>query len=77
MPKTVSGRLFEDSSGRQLETLTFSPDGSRLAASTWGNSIILWDVKKGDVVAAVDEGVGTGWTDGRCILEFTPDENTS
>jgi WD40 repeat protein len=72
-PETVSGKPFDRSGQPNVEKLTFSPDGTRLAASTSGNSLFLWDVSSGDLVAAIEEGLASGWTEGRCVLAFTPD----
>jgi hypothetical protein len=72
-PDRVSGKPFDPSGPGKVEVLTFSPDGARLAVSTWRNSIFLWDASNGDLVAAIQEGLGSAWTEGRCILAFTPD----
>jgi WD40 repeat protein len=72
-PKTVTGVPVDRLGSDVVEDMVFSPDGARLAASTWENCVFLWDVRKGELVAAIQEGLGSGWTEGRCLVEFTAD----
>jgi hypothetical protein len=72
-PRTVSGQPLDRLGSQTVETLTFSPDGTLLAASTWANVVFVWEIKNGNLIAGTQEGLGTGWTEGRCILAFTPD----
>jgi len=56
-----------------IETIALSVDGKRLAAASSDNEVFLWDLTTGENVASIREGVGTGWTEGKCWIGFTPD----
>jgi WD40 repeat protein len=56
-----------------FEALSFSPDAKRLAASSLSNEVFVWDIASGEQVAAIQEGQGSGWTEGRCWIGFAPD----
>ena len=74
-PETVSGEPPSLAAlGHQyFEGLVIAPDSSKAAAATSGNCTYLWDYRTGANIAAIHEGTGTGWAEGRCILGFTPD----
>jgi WD40 repeat protein len=71
-PNIVSGEPSGRMGTQSPVMLAFSRDGARMAASTNANCLFLWDFKKRELVAAIREGLGSGWADGRCFIAFTP-----
>jgi WD40 repeat protein len=53
--------------------LMFSPDNRYVAASTDGNEVVVWERTSGKQVVDITEGLGSGWSDGRCCITFAPD----
>ncbi|MDP7189283.1 MAG: hypothetical protein QGI74_05395, partial [Phycisphaerales bacterium] len=73
-------RFWDAGSGEELSTLrghegdvcsvTFSPDGTRLASGSWTSGIVrLWDVAAGEELAVL-RGHKRGW---KLSLAFSPD----
>jgi WD40 repeat protein len=50
-----------------------SPAGDRIASGSYQNEISAWKSDTGAEVFHFSEGVGSGWTEGRCYVSFTSD----
>lgn len=56
---------------KQVSSVAFSPDGTKIAGVNWDNSIRLWDVRTGKGIHTLD-----GHTDSVEIMVFSPDGTT-
>jgi WD40 repeat protein len=67
---TAAGKTVAAMSGQRpyLVDATFSADGARVAAWSWGNVIGVWDVVSGRQIASLE-----GHTDGVAAVAFTRD----
>jgi WD40 repeat protein len=84
--------VFDTNSGRQLAFLdseegtragdavimmAIAPSGSYLAASTFRNEVLLWDLISGKRIAQFKEGKpGAFGVSGTCLLAFSPDSRS-
>jgi hypothetical protein len=53
--------------------VALSPDSSRIATSFLSNEVALCDARPAQRCAPIKEGLGTGFSDGRCWIAFTSD----
>jgi WD40 repeat protein/transcriptional regulator with XRE-family HTH domain len=77
---TTAVKLWDIASGELLQTfsghisaiyqLTFSPDGARLASSSFDRTIKVWDAKNGQEIMTIAGHVGALWG-----IAFSPDGN--
>ncbi len=76
LPDLNSARLLEGHTG-QLYSLSWSPDGTKIAAGSSDNAIYIWDVVSGDLVHALDDPDGVeeaAWSpDGAFLASRTSD----
>ncbi|OGT92582.1 MAG: hypothetical protein A2286_12015 [Gammaproteobacteria bacterium RIFOXYA12_FULL_61_12] len=48
--------------GGVVTSVTFSPDGGRLASGSWDHTLKIWDVESGECLKTFDQHQGTIWS---------------
>jgi WD40 repeat protein len=77
----ASGKISTDFESVPLpyntpEDLALSPDLKRIAIGGLNNAITLCDARNGRVLTTIKEGLGSGWTEGRCWVAFASDKRS-
>jgi WD40 repeat protein len=73
----LQGKERDEPRLQPIVAIALSPDRKRLAASTCGNEVALWELPTGKLLAQIREGAqfGFGAGDSRCWVCFPPDGN--